>query len=171
MNGLVVTGSFSSLILLISVSFHLLTSIAPVCTTELGEFARREAEFKRRNVKLLGISINELKDHHTWIRDINEIHSCNLSYPIIADNDFKVAQAYGMIDQATESKELPYTVRSLFFIDPSKKVRAIISYPASTGRNVNEVIRVLDSLQLCDKQKVATPANWTPGKEGLVLSN
>lgn len=119
-------------------------------------------------MKLLGISINELHDHEKWVNDINQIHSCNLSYPIVADSQLKVAMSYGMIDKASEVKGMPYTVRSLFFIDPSKKVRAIISYPASTGRNVNEVIRVLDSLQLCDKQKVATPANWTPGKEVIV---
>jgi alkyl hydroperoxide reductase subunit AhpC len=112
------------------------------------------------------LSVNELNDHQTWIKDVDEVSGCHLSYPLIADSDCAISALYGMVDQGSIGTANTYTVRSLFFIDPSHTVRAVISYPASTGRNIHEIIRVLDSLQLSDQYKIATPANWTPGNEG-----
>lgn len=155
----------------------------PVCTTELGEVSKRLAEFEKRNTKVAGLSVDSLARHGTrcpasptrltategWIKDINETQNTNVTYPIIADHDRKVAKLYGMLDQTNEEAPgLPLTVRAVFIIDPSKIIRLIIYYPASTGRNFHEVFRVLDSLQLSAKS-VATPANWEPGQDVVVV--
>ncbi|KAF5108979.1 hypothetical protein DV453_001920 [Geotrichum candidum] len=144
----------------------------PVCTTELGAFAKLEPEFTKRNTKLLGLSANKPDSHRAWIKDINELSHTNLSFPIVADPERKVAHLYDMIDyqDATnvDDKGLQFTIRSVFIIDPKKTIRLIISYPASTGRNTAEVLRVLDSLQVGDKNRVTTPINWTPGDDVIV---
>lgn len=144
----------------------------PVCTTELGAFAKLEPEFTKRGAKLIGLSANKLDKHHQWIADINELSQTNLRFPIIADHERKVAHLYDMIDyqDATnvDDKGVQFTIRSVFVIDPKKTIRLIISYPASTGRNTAEVLRVLDSLQVGDKNRVTTPINWTPGEDVIV---
>lgn len=144
----------------------------PVCTTELGAFAKLEPEFTKRNTKLLGLSANKPDSHRAWIKDINELSHTNLSFPIIADPERKIAHLYDMIDyqDATnvDDKGLQFTIRSVFIIDPKKTIRLIISYPASTGRNTAEVLRVLDSLQVGDKNRVTTPINWSPGDDVIV---
>ncbi|KAF5094440.1 hypothetical protein D0Z03_002093 [Geotrichum reessii] len=144
----------------------------PVCTTELGAFAKLEPEFTKRGAKLLGLSANKPDSHRAWIKDINELSQTNLTFPIIADPERKVAHLYDMIDyqDATnvDDKGVQLTIRSVFIIDPKKTIRLIISYPASTGRNTAEVLRVLDSLQLGDKNRVTTPINWTPGDDVIV---
>lgn len=148
----------------------------PVCTTELGEVARRAPDFAKRNVKVIGISANGLEDHHKWVKDINELGSkiapTNVEFPIIADPDRKISTLYDMLDalDATnrDAKGLPFTVRTVFVIDPKKVIRLTISYPASTGRNFDEIIRVIDSLQLGDKHRITTPVNWHPGDDVIV---
>ncbi|KAA1076776.1 hypothetical protein PGT21_018496 [Puccinia graminis f. sp. tritici] len=144
----------------------------PVCTTELGEVARRQKDFEARNTKVIGLSCNELTSHDDWIKDINRVNSVQLSFPIIADSDRKIATLYDMLDEQDltnrDSKGVPFTVRSVFIVDPAKKVRLILQYPASTGRQFDEIIRALDSLQLGDKHPVTTPANWTPGQPVIV---
>ncbi|VVT53563.1 uncharacterized protein SAPINGB_P003637 [Magnusiomyces paraingens] len=144
----------------------------PVCTTELGAFARLQPEFTKRGVKLIGLSANGTESHNAWIRDINELSNTNLTFPIIADPERKVAQLYDMIDfqDATnlDDKGVQLTIRSVFIIDPKKTIRLILSYPASTGRNTAEVLRVVDSLQTGDKHRVTTPINWTPGEDVIV---
>lgn len=144
----------------------------PVCTTELGEVARRSEDFKQRNVKVIGISANSLTDHEKWVEDINEVNNVNLSFPIIADNDRKVSALYDMLDQQDttniDTKGIPFTIRSVFIIDTKKTIRLILSYPASTGRNFDEIIRVIDSLQLGDKHRITTPANWKKGDDVIV---
>lgn len=139
----------------------------PVCTTELGAFAKLQPEFERRGVKLIGISANTVESHHGWIQDIDEVTGSKLSFPIIGDKDRQVAYLYDMLDYQdttnVDSKGLAFTIRSVFIIDPSKKIRLILSYPASTGRNTAEVLRVIDSLQTGDRHKVTTPINWVPG--------
>ncbi|CAJ0768905.1 15676_t:CDS:2, partial [Entrophospora sp. SA101] len=144
----------------------------PVCTTELGEVARRAADFEQRNVKVIGLSANELTDHLKWIEDVNEVGNVKLGFPIIADADRKVSTLYDMLDYQDptniDSKGIPFTVRSVFIIDPKKSIRAIITYPASTGRNFDEIIRVIDSLQLGDKHRITTPANWKKGDDVIV---
>jgi alkyl hydroperoxide reductase subunit AhpC len=144
----------------------------PVCTTELGEVARRSSDFASRNVKVIGLSANELKDHEKWVDDINEVNNVNLDFPIIADADRKIATLYDMLDNLdatnVDLKGIPFTVRSVFIIDPKKIIRLIITYPASTGRNFDEVIRVLDSLQLGDKHRITTPVNWKKGDDVIV---
>jgi len=142
----------------------------PVCTSELGRVAQLSGEFAKRNTKVLATSVDTVEHHHTWIADINEINSCNVQFPILADTDRKVAVLYGMLDQTHLHKSgQPFTVRSVFIIDPSKIVRLIISYPAPTGRSFDELLRVLDSLQLAVTHKVATPADWQRGKDTVVL--
>jgi thioredoxin-dependent peroxiredoxin len=137
----------------------------PVCTTELGEVARLKNDFGKRNAKVIALSVDPLQDHKGWTKDIEETQKCQVAYPLIADPDRSIAQAYGMIHpNASET----VTVRSVFIIDPSKKVRLIITYPASTGRNFLEILRVLDSLQLTDKFKVATPVNWKDGEDVII---
>lgn len=137
----------------------------PVCTTELGRTALLNEEFKKRNVKVLALSVDPLDSHKSWVNDINETQHCNVDFPIIADEDKKVADLYDMIHpNASETQ----TVRSLFVISPDKKVKLIITYPASTGRNFTEVLRVVDSLQLTSKHTVATPADWKKGEDVIV---
>ncbi|MFM7839598.1 MAG: peroxiredoxin [Chitinophagaceae bacterium] len=138
----------------------------PVCTTELGRTALLQEEFARRNVKVLAVSVDPLDKHHGWVKDINETQQCRVEFPIIADPDRKVALLYDMIHpNASEN----FTVRSLFIIGPDKKIKLIITYPASTGRNFVEVLRVIDSLQLTAQYSVATPANWKAGEEVIVV--
>ena len=138
----------------------------PVCTTELGKTALLQEEFTKRNVKALAVSVDPLDKHHGWVKDINETQNCTVDFPIIADEDRKVANLYGMIHpNASET----FTVRSLFVIGPDKKVKLTITYPASTGRNFQEVLRVIDSLQLTAKYSVATPADWKAGEDVIVV--
>lgn len=138
----------------------------PVCTTELGRTALLEEEFAKRNVKVLAVSVDPLDKHLGWIKDINETQHCNVTFPIIADDDKKVAALYNMIHpNASET----FTVRSLFVIGPDKKVKLMITYPASTGRNFYEVLRVIDSLQLTAGYSVATPADWKSGEDVIVV--
>ncbi|KAK9687029.1 peroxiredoxin 1 [Basidiobolus ranarum] len=145
----------------------------PVCTTELGEVAKLSEEFQKRNVKAIGLSTNELKDHDQWVSDINEVTNVDLRFPIIADVDRKVSILYDMLDSEEHDPTnvldgIPFTIRSVYIIDPKKKIRLTITYPASCGRNFDEILRVVDSLQLTDRNKVVTPANWTPGQEVIV---
>lgn len=142
----------------------------PVCTTELGAFAKLKPEFDRRGVKMLGLSADEIGSHEKWVEDINEISNTKMEYPIIADADRKVAFLYDMIDERDLGKkdELPFTIRSVFIIDPAKKIRLTMLYPASTGRNTAEVLRVIDSLQTGDKKGVVTPINWQAGEDVIV---
>lgn len=138
----------------------------PVCTTELGATARLAEEFAKRHVKVIALSVDPVEAHHGWIRDINDTQSTTVNFPIIADADKKVSQLYDLIHPNASST---HTVRSLFIIDPAKKVRLIITYPASTGRNFNEILRVIDSLQLTDQHSVATPANWEQGQDVVIV--
>ncbi len=138
----------------------------PVCTTELGAFARRKGEFDKRNVKLIGISVDPLESHKGWTADIEETQGTALNYPLIADPDRKVADLYDMIHPNANDT---LTVRSVFIIGPDKKVKLIITYPASTGRNVDELLRVIDSLQLTANYSVATPVNWTDGDDVIIV--
>lgn len=144
----------------------------PVCTTELGAFAKLEPEFSKRNVKLVGLSANDTSSHKAWIKDIDEISGSKLSFPIVADPERKVALAYDMIDHQdatnVDSKGIALTIRSVFIIDPKKTIRLILSYPASTGRNSAEVLRVIDSLQTGDSNRVTTPIDWQPGQDVIV---
>jgi thioredoxin-dependent peroxiredoxin len=138
----------------------------PVCTTELGKTALLQDEFAKRNVKVLALSVDDLERHNGWVNDINETQSCSVGFPIIADEDRNVAGLYDMIHpNASET----FTVRSLFVIGPDKKVKLTLTYPASTGRNFNEVLRVIDSLQLTAHHSVATPANWQEGEDVIVV--
>lgn len=139
----------------------------PVCTTELGSMSRLEPEFKKRNVKILAISADPLDSHKNWIKDINETQNCDVTYPLIADPEFKVANLYGMIHPNVTDK---FTVRSVFIIGPDKKVKLTLTYPASTGRNFNEILRVVDSLQLTANHSVATPADWKHGEDVIITS-
>ncbi|MDB9505738.1 MAG: peroxiredoxin [Microcystis aeruginosa BS13-02] len=138
----------------------------PVCTTELGTVASLKSEFERRNVKVIALSVDSAESHRGWINDINETQNTTVNYPIIADGDRKVSDLYGMIHPNSLNN---LTVRSVFIIDPNKKLRLTITYPASTGRNFNELLRVIDSLQLTDNYQVATPANWTDGGDCVVV--
>ncbi|HEX5667459.1 MAG TPA: peroxiredoxin [Chitinophagaceae bacterium] len=137
----------------------------PVCTTELGKTALLQEEFRKRNVKVLAVSVDPLDKHFSWVNDINETQHCHVDFPIIADEDRNVSTLYDMIHpNASET----FTVRSLFVIGPDKKVKLIITYPASTGRNFVEVLRVVDSLQLTSGYSVATPADWKEGEDVIV---
>ena len=138
----------------------------PVCTTELGRTAALQEEFAKRNVKVLALSVDGVTSHQEWIKDINETQQVSVGFPIIADEDKSIANAYDMIHpNASET----FTVRSLFIIGPDKKIKLIITYPASTGRNFVEVLRVIDSLQLTANYSVATPANWKEGEDVIVV--
>ncbi|MEO5942924.1 MAG: peroxiredoxin [Ferruginibacter sp.] len=137
----------------------------PVCTTELGKTALLQEEFAKRNVKVLAVSVDALDKHHGWKKDINETQNCNVEFPIIADEDRKVADLYDMIHPNASATA---TVRSLFIIGPDKKLKLSLTYPASTGRNFNEVLRVVDSLQLTSKHSVSTPADWNQGEDVIV---
>nr|MBF0683311.1 peroxiredoxin [Pseudomonas sp.] len=138
----------------------------PVCTTELGFTAKLADEFAKRNVKVLAVSVDPVDSHHKWIDDINETQSTRVNFPILADDDRKVSDLYDMIHPNASTTA---TVRSVFIIDPAKKVRLTLTYPASTGRNFNEILRVIDSLQLTDSHSVATPANWEDGQDVIIV--
>ena len=138
----------------------------PVCTTELGETARLKPEFDKRNVKIIGLSVDPTGSHEQWSRDIEETQGQRVNFPIIADHDKKVANLYGMIHPEADPA---VTVRVVYVIDPNKKVRLSITYPPSAGRNFQEILRVIDSLQLTDKHKVATPVNWQPGEDVIIV--
>jgi len=137
----------------------------PVCTTELGFTSKLKPEFDQRNTKVIALSVDGVEDHQNWIQDINETQNTQVQFPIIADKNRKVSELYDFIHP---NGSLTATVRSLLIIDPDKKVRLIITYPASTGRNFNEILRVLDSLQLVDSYKIATPANWNDGDDVII---
>lgn len=143
----------------------------PVCTTELGALAKRKAEFDRRGVKIIGLSVDSVVGHNRWAVDIRETQGSALNFPVIGDRDRKIAEAYGMIHpKATDTQ----TVRSVFVIGPDKKIQLTLTYPASTGRNLDEILRVIDSLQLTAKHEVATPVDWKPGEDVIIapsLSN
>ena len=139
----------------------------PVCTTELGAVARLKAEFAKRNVKVLAVSVDPIDSHHNWIKDINETQSVNMNFPIIADPDRKVATAYDMIHPNADTTA---TVRSVFVIGPDKKIKLTLTYPASTGRNFMEILRVIDSLRLTAERKLATPADWKNGDDCIVVT-
>ena len=138
----------------------------PVCTTELGYTAKLVPEFQKRNVKVLALSIDPVESHKGWLSDIEETQGHKVTFPIIADPDKKVANLYGMIHP---NHDQVYTVRTVFVIDPSKKVRLMITYPQTTGRNFDEILRVIDSMQLTDKFTVATPVNWKSGEDVIIV--
>ena len=138
----------------------------PVCTTELGKTAHLQEEFRRRNTKVMAVSVDPLDKHEGWVKDINETQKTTVNFPLIADPDRTVANLYGMIHPNSSEN---FTVRSLFIIGPDKKVKLTITYPASTGRNFHEVLRVLDSLQLTANYSVATPADWNRGEDVIVV--
>jgi alkyl hydroperoxide reductase subunit AhpC len=138
----------------------------PVCTTELGAFAKRKAEFERRSVKIIGLSVDQVTDHKRWAEDIQETQGSALNFPVIGDPDRKIADAYGMIHPKAIDT---LTVRSVFVIGPDKKVKLTLTYPASTGRSVDEILRVIDSLQLTAKHQVATPVDWKQGEDVIIV--
>lgn len=139
----------------------------PVCTTEIGRTSQLQEEFNKRNVKTLIVSVDGVEDHHGWAKDINEIHNTMIDFPLIADKDRLVSNLYDMIHPNASAT---LTVRSVFVVDPDKKIRMTLTYPASTGRNFDEILRVIDSLQLVDEYKIATPADWNKG-EDVIVSN
>ena len=138
----------------------------PVCTTELGTVSKYLPEFAKRNVKVLALSVDGVESHKNWIEDINETQKTSISYPIIADEDRKVSSLYNMLHPEASST---LTVRSVFIIDPDKKIRLTLTYPAATGRNFDELLRVIDGLQLTDNYQVATPANWVDGEKVVIV--
>lgn len=138
----------------------------PVCTTELGLVANIKSEFEKRNCKVIALSVDDVKSHQGWIGDIEDTQHAKMNFPILADPDKKVSKLYDMIHPEWNDT---LTVRSVFFIDPKKKIRAMLTYPASTGRNFDELLRVIDSLQLTDNYMVATPANWKQGGDCVIV--
>lgn len=138
----------------------------PVCTTELGKTALLKGEFEKRNVKVIAVSVDDLDSHNRWVPDINEVNNTEVNFPIIADGDRNVATLYDMIHPNASEKA---TVRSVFVIGPDKKIKLTLTYPASTGRNFNEILRVIDSLQLTANYQVATPADWKEGDDVIVV--
>jgi alkyl hydroperoxide reductase subunit AhpC len=148
----------------------------PVCTTELGTVAKLKSEFDKRNVKVIGLSVDAVTDHERWANDIKETQGAAPNYPILADADFKVATLYDMLpagvsgDPAKRTPADNQTVRNVFVIAPDKKIRLVLVYPMATGRNFDEILRVIDSLQLTDKYKVATPANWKQGDDVIITT-
>ncbi len=138
----------------------------PVCTTELGYTEKLRPDFEKRNVKVIGLSVDAVDDHERWAADIEATQGAKPRFPLIGDPDRSVANLYGMLHPKADNT---FTVRSVFIIDPSRKVRATITYPASTGRNFDEILRVIDSLQLTDQHKVATPVNWRPGDDVIIV--
>jgi thioredoxin-dependent peroxiredoxin len=138
----------------------------PVCTTELGAVAKLKPEFDKRGVKVIGLSVDPTDSHKGWSADIEETQGAKLNFPLIADHDRKVSNLYGMIHPNAADT---MTVRSVYVIDPNKKLRLTLTYPASTGRNFDELLRVIDSLQLTDNHKVATPANWKQGEDVIIV--
>src|SRR5579872_7448689 len=149
----------------------------PVCTTELGYMARIKPEFDRRDVKIIGLSVDSTGDHERWVSDIEETQGYAPNYPLIGDADFKVSKLYGMLPAAFEGEagaRTPadnQTVRNVFVIGPDKKIKLILIYPMTTGRNFDEVLRVIDSLQLTAKHKVSTPVNWEPGEDVIIAGS
>jgi alkyl hydroperoxide reductase subunit AhpC len=149
----------------------------PVCTTELGYMANAKPEFDKRNTKIIGLSVDTTSDHEGWARDIEETQGTAPNYPIIADSDFAISKAYGMLpaevegDPADRTPADNQTVRNVFVIGPDKKIKLILVYPMTTGRNFDEVLRVIDSLQLTAKHKVATPANWKDGDDVIIAGS
>jgi alkyl hydroperoxide reductase subunit AhpC len=149
----------------------------PVCTTELGYMARIQPEFEKRGVKIIGISVDPVDDHHRWVKDIEETQGAAPNYPMIGDPELKIAKLYDMLpagagdSAAGRTPADNATVRNVFVIGPDKKVRLVLVYPMSTGRNFDEVLRVIDSMQLTAKHSVATPVNWTPGQDVIVLNS
>jgi len=147
----------------------------PICTTELGYMAKLKPEFDKRNTKILGVSIDPVSDHHEWVKDIEETQNCKVTYPLIGDADLKVAKLYGMLhpNAGDTSKGRTAadnaTVRTVFIIGPDKKIKAHLAYPMSTGRNFDEILRMLDSIQLTAKHKVATPVNWKRGEDVVII--
>jgi alkyl hydroperoxide reductase subunit AhpC len=137
----------------------------PVCTTELGSVAKLQDEFKKRNVKTIALSVDAIDSHHEWVKDINETQKTKVNYPILADPTFEVAKLYDMVHPNASDK---FTVRSVFIIGADKKIKLILTYPASTGRNFDEILRVIDSLQLTANYSVATPANWKDGEDVVI---
>jgi peroxiredoxin len=137
----------------------------PVCTTELGTVAKFKGEFDKRNVKVIALSVDPIDSHHEWVKDIEETQETTINFPIIADEDKKVSSLYDMIHPNASDK---FTVRSVFIIGPDKKIKLILTYPASTGRNFYELLRVIDSLQLTAYQQLATPANWNEGEDVVI---
>ncbi len=142
------------------------SDFTPVCTTELGYTAIVSGEFAKRNVKVIAVSVDDAESHKKWIEDINDTQNTQVNFPILADPDRKVATLYDMIHPNASTTA---TVRSVFVIDPAKKIRMILTYPASTGRNFNEILRVIDSLQLTDNYSVATPVNWEQGDDVIIV--
>ncbi|KAH6957935.1 thioredoxin-like protein [Ilyonectria sp. MPI-CAGE-AT-0026] len=144
----------------------------PVCTTELGAMAKLGPDFAKRGVKPIGLSANTIESHEGWIKDIAEVTGGNVTFPIIGDKERQVSLLYDMIDQQdatnVDAKGIAFTIRSVYFIDPKKTIRTILSYPASTGRNANEILRIVDSLQTGDKYRITTPINWVPGDDVIV---
>jgi thioredoxin-dependent peroxiredoxin len=140
----------------------------PVCTTELGAVARLKPEFDKRGVKVIGLSVDGVSDHEGWSRDIEATQGVALNFPLIADKDRAIATAYDMLDPTAEATQ---TVRSVFVIDPAKKIRLTLTYPASTGRDFGEILRAIDSLQLTSSKSVATPANWRKGDDVIILAS
>lgn len=138
----------------------------PVCTTELGRASKLKPEFEKRNVKIIGLSVDPVDAHKGWIKDINETQGVEVNFPLLADADRKVSSLYDMVHPDADNTK---TVRSVFVIDPDKKVRLTLTYPASTGRSFDEILRVIDSLQLTEYQKVATPADWKDGDDVVIL--
>ena len=138
----------------------------PVCTTELGEVARLKPEFDKRGVKVIGLSVDPLEDHRAWAGDIAETQGHALNFPLIADPDREIADLYGMIHPNADNT---FTVRSVFIIGPDKKVKLTLTYPASTGRNFEEILRIIDSLQLTADHSVATPVNWQQGEDVIIV--
>jgi alkyl hydroperoxide reductase subunit AhpC len=149
----------------------------PVCTTELGSMAKMKHEFDKRGVKLIGISIDTVEDHQRWKQDIKDVTGASVNYPMIGDNNLEVAKLYGMIhpnasgNAANRTAADNATVRNVLIIGPDKKIKLIVSYPMSTGRNFDEILRVIDSLQLTAKASVATPANWKQGEDVIILAS
>ncbi|HET8978223.1 MAG TPA: peroxiredoxin [Solirubrobacteraceae bacterium] len=149
-------------------------NFTPVCTTELGYMAKIKPEFDRRNVKIIGLSVDPVEDHAAWAKDIEETQGAPVNYPIIGDKDFTVSKLYGMLPEATSGdphSRTPadnQTVRNVFVIGPDKKIKLILIYPMSTGRNFDEVLRVVDSLQLTASHQVSTPVNWKPGENVII---
>ena len=141
-------------------------NFTPVCTTELGAVAKLKPEFEKRNVKIIGLSVDPLKDHVAWSKDIEETQGAKLNFPLLADADKRVSNLYGMIHPNASDT---MTVRSVFIIGPDKKLKLTITYPASTGRNFDEILRVIDSLQLTAQYKVATPVNWKHGQDCIIV--
>ena len=138
----------------------------PVCTTELGRTAQLKDEFAKRNTKVIAVSVNDLDSHKSWINDINETQNTTVNFPLLADPDRKVATLYGMIHPNASDNA---TVRSVFIISPDKKIKLMLTYPASTGRNFNEILRVIDSLQLTANYSVATPVDWQYGEDCIIV--